>query len=410
MKDFPVEPPTNPETAIVTNHDLTIKADATNGTLFYDVDAKTSSTINDFSSVAMTLPNKFVRVAARYQSDGSLVAVRIWASSTFNSVWLSPEGHILHVNTSNASAPIITVENELGHGVDVTVDANTKFFYRTPWKAVADATPIGTGPSFVTATNLVRGFKVHISVDDPFAATWVAQDVDIEIAQYDGTISAASLNDFTYTRNFALSSDDYTKSLPYISGNTPNGKDSSGNQILGFKWWNFTFPTLVNSGPTATLSFMTATSGAVNFGNNITLPAYGVSYATWGDPNALTGWAAPWTVLIPTPIPLGTAATGYVNGSPNGTFTLSVPGGNMSAPVNLSTVTGSGTLVYQVDRTGLVVTVSAVDITTMTGQNTITQNLTPTTPVKVYGVPQADGSIKAYVVTYFTGLKPVAVN
>jgi hypothetical protein len=33
------------------------------------------------------------------------------------------------------------------------------------------------------------------------------------------------------------------------------------------------------------------------------------------------------------------------------------------------------------------------------------------TPVKVYGVPQTDGSIKAYVVTYFTGtIMPVAVN
>jgi hypothetical protein len=28
------------------------------------------------------------------------------------------------------------------------------------------------------------------------------------------------------------------------------------------------------------------------------------------------------------------------------------------------------------------------------------------TPVHIYGVPQADGSIKAFVVEYFTGAKP----
>lgn len=109
-KDFPVYPPTNPETEITSDRKLDILADATNGTIFYDVDAKTHATIMNFSSIASTIGGKFVRVAARYQSDGSLVAVRMWASSSFNSVWLSPEGHVLHVNTTTN---VITVENEL---------------------------------------------------------------------------------------------------------------------------------------------------------------------------------------------------------------------------------------------------------------------------------------------------------
>ena len=33
--------------------------------------------------------------------NGTLVATRIWASSQFNNVWLSPEGHVLHVDTSS---------------------------------------------------------------------------------------------------------------------------------------------------------------------------------------------------------------------------------------------------------------------------------------------------------------------
>ncbi len=99
-KDLPALPIASPEDAVATGQSLQILADSTNGTLFYDVDAKTSVTIKSFSSEA-SLVGKFVRVAARYQSDGTLVATRVWASSQFNSVWASPEGHVLHVDTAN---------------------------------------------------------------------------------------------------------------------------------------------------------------------------------------------------------------------------------------------------------------------------------------------------------------------
>jgi hypothetical protein len=52
------------------------------------------------------------------------------------------------------------------------------------------------------------------------------------------------------------------------------------------------------------------------------------------------------------------------------------------------------------------VTVSAVDITTPAGQATITSGLIAGTPVKVYGIPQANATLKAYVVIYFTGAMP----
>jgi hypothetical protein len=128
-----------------------------------------------------------------------------------------------------------------------------------------------------------------------------------------------------------------------------------------------------------------------------------MSFATWNDPIQANAWAAPWTVLIPTTVPLGTAATSYSNG----TFTMSETGGVTAVPVNLSTTSGSGTLVYQVDRTNGIVTVSAVDITTSAGQTTITTGLVAGTPVKVYGIPQANGTIKAYVAIYFTGMAPL---
>lgn len=133
-------------------------------------------------------------------------------------------------------------------------------------------------------------------------------------------------------------------------------------------------------------------------------PAWGESYARWNDPVQANTWAVPWVVLMPTTVPVGTAATGYSGG----VFTLAEAGGTTAVPVNLSTTPSSGTLVYQVDRTNGIVTVSAVDITTPAGQTTITNDLTPGTPVKVFGVPQPNNTIKAYVVICYTGTLPMA--
>jgi hypothetical protein len=76
-KDLPTLPVVNPETAVATSQNLQILADATNGTLFYDVDAKTVVSIKSFASEA-SLAGRYVRIAARYQANGTLVAVRIW--------------------------------------------------------------------------------------------------------------------------------------------------------------------------------------------------------------------------------------------------------------------------------------------------------------------------------------------
>ncbi len=402
-KDYPVYPPTSPETAITTTLPLSVFADSSNGTLYYDVDAKTQATIHDFSTIASTIVNKYIRVAARYQNDGTLVAVRLWASSSFNSVWISPEGHVLHVNTNSDT---LVVENELGIGVPLTVDANTLFFFRTPSNAQSDATAIGQGPAFLS--NLVRGFKVHASVVDPLASPFVASSIDIEIARYDGTISGSNLSSFTYTRNFVHTNDDYTVTLPFISSSTPNGSDpQSGAPITGFKWWNFTYPTIVDSGSNAISDFDNATNGSVNFGGTVgLLNAAGETYAKWNDPASANAWAAPSAVLIPTSTPLGTSATSYSNGS----FTFTVSGGTNAVPVNLSDTSGSATLVYQVDWSNGILTISPVDITTSAGQNTLTTNLVQGTPVKVFGIPQANGTIKCYVLSYFTGFAQATTN
>jgi hypothetical protein len=400
-KDYPVYPATTPETAVQTQQSLTIQVDSTNGTLFYDMDAKTETTMKDFSSVASSLLNKFVRVAARYQDDGTLVAVRVWASSAFNTVWLSPEGHVLHVNSTT---DVMVVQDENGGGIPITVDSNTQFFFRQPQDALADATPIATGTGFLAAKNLVRGFKVHVGVVDITAVPLVAKTVDIEIARYDGYISAPNGTNFMYTRNFRTAADDYTVTLDYISGSTPNGKGATGTQVDGFEWWYLTFPTLADSGTSAVSDFVSATGGSVSFGGTVgSLPVWGVSYATWNDPANPNGWSARWAVLLPTPVPLGAVTTAWASNSNGGNIAMSVSGGTNAVTVDLSSANGSATLVYQVDTTNGVVTVTPQDLTTSTGLGNVSAALVAGTPVKAFGVPQTDGSIKAYVFFYLTG-------
>ncbi len=108
-------------------------------------------------------------------------------------------------------------------------------------------------------------------------------------------------------------------------------------------------------------------------------------------------------MLAPTPVALAKVATGWVQNNNSDSFTITVTGGTNQVTVDASTVPGSATLVYQVDRTNGIITISPVDLTTPAGQNTVQTNLTVNTPVKVFGVPQSNGTIKAYVFFYFTG-------
>jgi len=405
-KDFAVYPATNPETAIASAQTLTIDADGANGTIVYDLDAGTRTVVKNFDNES-SLNGRYVRIAARYQENGSLVAVRVWASSQFSKVWLSPEGHVLHVDTS---ADVITVANENGRGVPVTVNAGTQFFFRTPANALADATPIATGTGFLTNQQLVRGFKVHVSAVDPLAVPMVADTIDIETAAYGGHISNASGTGFTYTSQYLAAGDNYSVSLGYIAATLANGFDDNGDTITGFKWWDFTFPTTMTFGSGATTSFAAAAEGAVNFGGTVgALPAWGESLATWGDgASNASGWYVRDAVLVPTPLPLGTVSTAFSANS----FTVIVPGGTLPVTVDVSTTMGSATLVYQIDRANGVVTVSPIDITSSSGFAAITAGLTAGAPVKVFGVPQAPvapattGTLKAYVIVYYTGTMP----
>jgi hypothetical protein len=407
---YPVHPVATPETATVdTKTTLTILPDATNGTLFYNLDTAGApivpTTIYSFSSVAATLTSpsdEFVRIAARYQSDGTLVATRVFASANFNTVWKNPEGHVLHVNTTTERMWVTT---EDGNATPVLIGSETNFYYQS------GNTPIGSGTAFFNGTvttgglpNLARGFKVNV-VLDPSTLTNAfptAQSVEIDIARYGGTITSPGNTDFTYTRKFAdadtttrPSKDNYSGPLNYISSSSAN-TDQAGNAISGFYWWDFTFPTVPTEGSTAVSQFISATNGAVNYGGTVgALNAVGLSNATLNDPGASGTWAADWAVLLPTPTPIGVIGTAYSSNNNNFVYTVPTTGTPAAQPVtvDVSTTSGSSTLVYQVTLQNGVVTVTP----------SVATNLTAGAIVKVFGVPETNGNLKGYVVFYYTG-------
>jgi hypothetical protein len=143
----------------------------------------------------------------------------------------------------------------------------------------------------------------------------------------------------------------------------------------------------------------------VNFGGSVgAVPSRGISFATWNDPAQPNGWSAAATILTPSLLPLGVVASGLAGNA----FTMTVAGGTNAPTVEVSSTSGSATLVYQVDMSHGVLTISPIDISTASGLAALTSGLTAGAPVGVYGVPQADGSLKAYVLAYYTGDLPAA--
>ena len=115
-----------------------------------------------------------------------------------------------------------------------------------------------------------------------------------------------------------------------------------------------------------------------------------------------------WAVLLPVPAPLASVTAQWVTTGNTGSFNMSIPNGT-PVVVDANLALGSATLVYQVDRQANgIITVSPQDLTTPAGLNNVASHLLGGTPVKVFGVPQINGSIKAYVFFYFTGNAPVS--
>jgi hypothetical protein len=149
----------------------------------------------------------------------------------------------------------------------------------------------------------------------------------------------------------------------------------------------------------------------VSFGTTAgEISAVGVSYNVWQDPANMSGWAAASSILLPVPVPFAAVST-PLSGSGNAyAFAITAVNsqlyGTQPVTVDVSTVSGSATLVYQVDRNNGIVTVSPIDITTASGLSALMSGLATGAQVRVSGLAQSDGTLKAYIVTYYTGTAP----
>ena len=135
---------------------------------------------------------------------------------------------------------------------------------------------------------------------------------------YDGII-IFSVTDghsgFTYTRNFRTPSDDYVYTLDYIGAASANGTDDTGTAIVGYKWWNFAYPTLLTSGadaPGERIRSLPRTAASTSVGPWAPCPREGVSFATWNYLANAGGWAAAASILAPLDPAAGSVATGLV--------------------------------------------------------------------------------------------------
>lgn len=334
----------------------TVDVDATNGTLFYDLDASPVTPLTSTTVPAGLTTGKFVRVASRYQGSGSLTAVRVWYTTDPSKLRrFSPEGHVVAVDTVANTMKVLWSPSGSGPMAltTVSVDSGTNFFFH-------GGTPIATGTSFLS--NMQPGFKVQMTVADPAAATLVATNVDIERATFEGTLGLAGGN----------------TGLTYA--NTRYGAASPVSAAFGtpFAWWNFTYPTLAN----------TTSSGLVTLLSGLSTPAKGGSTLSW---NSTSGaWDANTCVILPV------SQKGAITASLSGNSFGFTPTGGSAETVNLSSTVGSATLVYQVQIQSGIVTVSPVPSTSW---NTA---VVSGTNARIFAVPTASG-LQAYVVILLPG-------
>ena len=337
--------------------DLTLLADATNKTLFYDLDASPAAGNASYTFPGNLTAGKYARATARFQADGSLWAVRVWYSADAAKLptWM-PEGHVLSVNTG---AHVIRVLNEDGVPVPVSVDSGTQFFFQ------GGTTPIGSGTAFLS--NVSRDFKVNVTVADPLAVPLVASAIDIERGVFEGNLTSADASSFTFHKWFSDGYEDHTV-----------GYDAA------FHWWNFTFPTLASTDQAAFLS------KAMPGGSLRARAASGLDWISGG-------WAAMGTVFLPCQLSTApqTISSTYSGGTMAVTFAPDDGSAPTTATVNLITTPGSHPVVTEFTK----------------GVNDITETVLPVASwstkltnggvVRVHGIPKGDGTLDAYYVCIF---------
>jgi hypothetical protein len=374
---------------------LAVRPDTTNGTRCWDLSSDTSKIVKDFSSLSGIPSTTNIVVAGLFQADGSVVAARIWVGTPPTPDGATPwdlyDGHlILPWQAMNN----LVIEGETRNdypsshgwgGIDVTVDSNTQFFLRNPANPKAEATPIGTGSSFLSPNMLAKGFRVFIHSHWTGRAS-VARSVEILAARFSGSPSQVTGTQFTCS--------------------IPQGTNLSdpGDEILeipfagGFAWWNFATPSQVNSGASALSGFAGYAGQTVDFGG--TAGVFGPWVSTevvWGDPANSGGWSAQDTEFKTLRLPDGSVASPWVASANGGSFGLSAPGGNQTVTVEVNT---ASTLAYNNHGIntiygGFGIGIDSFDLTIASGLASFQLYLARGWPVRVFGYPDGTGRITA---------------
>ena len=349
---------------------LTILADTTSPTLFYNLDV-TPVTAVDSTTVPATVLGAgadAVECTARYQADGTLNAVRVWYTAAANASKLPtyrPEGHIAKVDVANG---FIYVLDSAGNAKQIAVGTGTKWFFKGN-----TGTDISAGAGAPFLSNIDRYFKVNLTVN-PLVTPPMAATVDIQRAVFEGQISAPSATGFTYTKNWA----DLTQSVHTLGFDTT------------FSFWDFTFPGLASTNIAAgTPNFVNEASGTIAVGAATFMP-YGSSSLNWVS----SAWQADNAIFLPIELSAKVqtvvsfdATTGNLVVTPNGATT--------NVTVTLDATAQEQPLVTTFTKQGGVVTVA-----TQTAANWASV-LTPGAKIRAYGVPDGSGNLKGYYVNIY---------
>ncbi len=354
-----------------------VSVDASAGTWFFDVDAGTRQLIKDLSAVGDALPGRLVSVSGTLRKDGTLLASRIWAG-TGRYLDTQIQGRVVRVN------PALGLAAFDGDGFTGFVCGASGF---TTENTLFTAPALEAGPGLLAAGNLGMGFTAVPMFHFPATrgpVTLLA--VDIVSPDFRGSVTAVDGNQVSLSFPSGTDAGALDTVLPFVGTSTPNGNDASGAPLLGFTWWEAGSPEKIHSG----VSSFTAAAGAkVDFGGTVgALPATAAVHAAWGNGANPSGWSAQWAVLETLDLPAGTVAEPFAASG----FGLSLPGGTATVTVDMD----ASTPCYRLS-------LPAADWYAGSPYPALTPAdpstaLTQGAAIQVFGIPQANGHLKARAV------------
>lgn len=293
---------------------------------------------------------KQILAAGRFGDDGSLTAQQVWFSQDVAKLSANlPEGHVWKVDGTQFQ--VVTRKGLR----TFTVDGSTQFTF-------LNGTQLGVGSNYVN--HLLRRFKVQVLANGAQEPA-LAQRVTIQRASVGGQfISPTNDQQLSYAKAWGEGVSEQ-KSFAYADG---------------FSWWNFGSTSPASTDKAAFVAKAMPVSGTLK-PRGVTDLEFGYT-ATWEAKNAVFLPITPSVVqMVSSPFKDGSMQIAH-GALPNLSFVA----------VNLKVGGDFTTQVTEFKQTEGVVTATAVDAAKWA------EKLTVNTLVKIYGTPNANGSLDATTV------------